>query len=199
MDFKGQKLAEQLCLYIICAAGAVAFIMGWLEGSFALMMKVITDPFCHHRIGGSVRAMARSSSGVQRRCTKQMAALACTQCHVIDGRQGSLFATVGVWERSGVGDGGVRPRLAVLQPESAKVASRFSTAASRSNSSSTPCRQAEEGSVTVPRGVPYMTVSPYQGGTGKRPTTGLQGSGPEGRSTLWEVLVLTQERHPSSA
>ena len=41
MDFKGQKLAEQLCLYIICAAGAVAFIMGWLEGSFALMMKVI--------------------------------------------------------------------------------------------------------------------------------------------------------------
>lgn len=43
MDFKGQKLAEQLCLYIICAAGAVAFIMGWLEGSFALMMKVINE------------------------------------------------------------------------------------------------------------------------------------------------------------
>jgi hypothetical protein len=40
MDFQGQKLAEQLCLYIICTAGAVAFVFGWLEGSFALMMKV---------------------------------------------------------------------------------------------------------------------------------------------------------------
>ncbi|BDA42930.1 probable signal peptidase complex subunit 1 [Coccomyxa sp. Obi] len=40
MDFQGQKLAEQLCLYIICAAGAVAFALGWAEGSFALMMKV---------------------------------------------------------------------------------------------------------------------------------------------------------------
>ncbi len=39
MDFQGQKLAEQLCLYIICAAGAVAFALGWAEGSFALMMK----------------------------------------------------------------------------------------------------------------------------------------------------------------
>ena len=40
MDFQGQKLAEQLCLYIICIAGLVAFLFGWLEGSFALMMKV---------------------------------------------------------------------------------------------------------------------------------------------------------------
>ena len=49
MDFKGQKLAEQLCLYIICAAGAVAFVLGWLEGSFALMMKVwrhVSAPAC---------------------------------------------------------------------------------------------------------------------------------------------------------
>ena len=27
-------------LYLICTAGAVAFLMGWVEGSFALMMKV---------------------------------------------------------------------------------------------------------------------------------------------------------------
>ncbi|EIE24954.1 hypothetical protein COCSUDRAFT_83646 [Coccomyxa subellipsoidea C-169] len=40
MDFQGQKLAEQLCLYIICIAGAVAFALGWVQGSFALMMKV---------------------------------------------------------------------------------------------------------------------------------------------------------------
>lgn len=40
MDFQGQKLAERLMLYIICIAGLVAFCMGWLEGSFALMMKV---------------------------------------------------------------------------------------------------------------------------------------------------------------
>ncbi len=40
MDFQGQKMAERLMLYIICIAGLVAFCMGWLEGSFALMMKV---------------------------------------------------------------------------------------------------------------------------------------------------------------
>ena len=40
MDFQGQKLAERLMLYIICIAGLVAFCMGWLEGSFATMMKV---------------------------------------------------------------------------------------------------------------------------------------------------------------
>ncbi|KAK9842553.1 hypothetical protein WJX81_005794 [Elliptochloris bilobata] len=40
MDFKGQKLAEQLCLYIILAAGALAFATGWYQGSFAAMMKV---------------------------------------------------------------------------------------------------------------------------------------------------------------
>jgi len=40
MDFQGQKLAEQLCLYIICIVGAIAFALGWVEGSFALMMKV---------------------------------------------------------------------------------------------------------------------------------------------------------------
>ncbi len=39
MDFKGQKLAEQLCLYIILAAGLGAFVTGWYQGSFAAMMK----------------------------------------------------------------------------------------------------------------------------------------------------------------
>ena len=93
MDFQGQKLAEQLCLYIICAAGAVAFLMGWVEGSFALMMKV-RPPFgsalpmarlgvalaagaCHGAGQGAVRAIAtmevRSALSVQsktlfRRC-----------------------------------------------------------------------------------------------------------------------------------
>lgn len=42
MDFSGQKEAEQLCLYIILAAGALAFGMGWFDASFALMMKVPT-------------------------------------------------------------------------------------------------------------------------------------------------------------
>ena len=44
MDFQGQKMAERLMLYIICIAGLVAFCMGWLEGSFALMMKVRITP-----------------------------------------------------------------------------------------------------------------------------------------------------------
>ena len=44
MDFQGQQLAERLMLYIICFAGLVAFCMGWLEGSFALMMKVRAIP-----------------------------------------------------------------------------------------------------------------------------------------------------------
>ena len=40
MEFQGQKLAEQLCLYIILASGVAAFLSGWFEGSFSLMMKV---------------------------------------------------------------------------------------------------------------------------------------------------------------
>ncbi len=44
MDFKGQKLAEQLCLYIILAAGLLAFVTGWYQGSFAAMMKVRVLP-----------------------------------------------------------------------------------------------------------------------------------------------------------
>ena len=44
MDFKGQKLAEQLCLYIILAAGALAFVTGWYQGSFAAMMKASIQP-----------------------------------------------------------------------------------------------------------------------------------------------------------
>jgi Na+/H+ antiporter NhaC len=44
MDFKGQKLAEQLCLYIILAAGLVAFATGWYQGSFAAMMKARSRP-----------------------------------------------------------------------------------------------------------------------------------------------------------
>jgi len=40
MDFSGQKQAEQLCLYIILTAGALAFGVGWFDASFGLMMKV---------------------------------------------------------------------------------------------------------------------------------------------------------------
>ena len=40
MDFAGQKQAEQLCLYIIVAFGGLAFLAGWFDSSFALMMKV---------------------------------------------------------------------------------------------------------------------------------------------------------------
>lgn len=40
MDFNGQKAAEQLCLYMILFAGALAFGVGWFDASFALMMKV---------------------------------------------------------------------------------------------------------------------------------------------------------------
>ena len=40
MDFSGQRAAEQLCLYIILIAGALAFGVGWFDASFALMMKV---------------------------------------------------------------------------------------------------------------------------------------------------------------
>ena len=45
MDFRGQKQAEQLCMYIIIAAGVVAFVSGFTQNSFALMMKV--RPACH--------------------------------------------------------------------------------------------------------------------------------------------------------
>ena len=48
MDFQGQKLAERLMLYIICIAGLVAFCMGWLEGSFATMMKVRRESLACH-------------------------------------------------------------------------------------------------------------------------------------------------------
>ena len=44
---------------------------------------------------------------------RAMAALA--RAHGIDGRQSSLYVTAGVWERSGLGNGGLRPRLAFLQ------------------------------------------------------------------------------------
>ena len=40
MDFTGQKLAEQICLYIILASGAISFVAGYVFASFALMMKV---------------------------------------------------------------------------------------------------------------------------------------------------------------
>ena len=46
MDFKGQKAAEQLCLYIILISGVLAFGVGWLDANFALMMKVRTA--CSH-------------------------------------------------------------------------------------------------------------------------------------------------------
>lgn len=40
MDFEGQKLAEQLGLWIITAAAAIAFVLGWSLHSFGLMAKV---------------------------------------------------------------------------------------------------------------------------------------------------------------
>ena len=40
MDLPGQKLAEQICLYIILASGVASFAVGYLFASFALMIQV---------------------------------------------------------------------------------------------------------------------------------------------------------------
>ena len=40
MDFEGQKLAEQLGLWIVTAAAAIAFVLGWSLHSFGLLAKV---------------------------------------------------------------------------------------------------------------------------------------------------------------
>lgn len=46
MDFAGQKLAEQICLYLIVASGVVSFTMGYAFASFALMIKVLVLLLC---------------------------------------------------------------------------------------------------------------------------------------------------------
>lgn len=38
MDYQGQKLAERLSLYILCAAAVAAFIAGWISGHFRLTL-----------------------------------------------------------------------------------------------------------------------------------------------------------------
>lgn len=40
MDYAGQKLAEQLNLYILLVFALVAFIAGCVMGSFGLLMKI---------------------------------------------------------------------------------------------------------------------------------------------------------------
>ena len=40
MDFKGQRLAELLGLYLITIVTVVAFASGWLLNSFAVMAEV---------------------------------------------------------------------------------------------------------------------------------------------------------------
>ena len=40
MDYAGQKLAEQLNLYILVIFAVVAFIAGYVTGSFGLLMKI---------------------------------------------------------------------------------------------------------------------------------------------------------------
>ena len=40
MDFKGQRLAELIGLYLITAVAVVAFASGWLLSSFAMMAEV---------------------------------------------------------------------------------------------------------------------------------------------------------------
>lgn len=49
MDFKGQKLAELIGVYLIAAVAAVAFTTGWLLGSFALMAQVGWTPALHRQ------------------------------------------------------------------------------------------------------------------------------------------------------
>ena len=40
MDFKGQKLAEQICFLLILVSGGVGFFCGFLLQSFRLMMQI---------------------------------------------------------------------------------------------------------------------------------------------------------------
>lgn len=40
MDYAGQKLAEQLNLYILVIFAVLAFIAGYATGSFGLLMKI---------------------------------------------------------------------------------------------------------------------------------------------------------------
>ena len=40
MDFKGQKLAEQVCFLLIVASGGVGFCCGYLLQSFQVMMQI---------------------------------------------------------------------------------------------------------------------------------------------------------------
>ena len=42
MDFKGQKLAETLSMYIITAFAVIAFLVGYLQQDFGSMMKLFT-------------------------------------------------------------------------------------------------------------------------------------------------------------
>lgn len=40
MDYAGQRLAEQLNLYILLIFAIIAFVVGYLTSSFALLMKI---------------------------------------------------------------------------------------------------------------------------------------------------------------
>eukprot|EP00884_Botryococcus_braunii_P018194 jgi/Botrbrau1/5058/Bobra.37_1s0023.1 len=40
MDFHGQRLSEQLCMYIILVAGVISFVTGYARGNFSLMLQI---------------------------------------------------------------------------------------------------------------------------------------------------------------
>lgn len=43
MDFKGQQLSEQIFTALLTVFGAVAFVIGYWRGNFALMMAIFAS------------------------------------------------------------------------------------------------------------------------------------------------------------
>ena len=139
MDFQGQKMAERLMLYIICIAGLVAFCMGWLEGSFALMMKVgatstgtftaafyvkILYAYALRATMGSLRLvgagiLSTTQPLCQLPCTGEWAAIPRS---ILPGERNEYPLNAGIWWRRSACHGGMYTRLALVQLQWAPVA-----------------------------------------------------------------------------
>ena len=136
MDFKGQKLAEQLCLYIILAAGALAFVTGWYQGSFAAMMKAsIQQSFIVHNAGQARWAQPSRYRHaliwpvvIQAAPHRLRVGRSCAATP--SGRRSfktllsRLAFPAGLRRRCGRGDAGVRARLAVFQHSPGELAAQ---------------------------------------------------------------------------